>query len=370
MIGRSKLIPSTLLFRHWFTIKHRTWPESYGQENYSVVAIRSDPVIEVLRRVMGRNVEEVNEEDVNVDGRDLWLSRGQLRAELERLEQQSAKLKVDSKPGDISQPSESTGASDRVHQAESCKKHESTTEPTTADPVTLSTSDDAEPSIPNARASLEDLEITVEHLSIMLDFLDNDLYRGVNSKLERLQQNGKLITYQLLWTQFPYESFAVAMHETSQEPRAFKVKTWNYHNTSDGPVFSLSGTVISWNGKNFSRLWIDVDLPQFKGMRNVTSLNAWPLDHRQREELTERGRRYKELAGVRFMEYTGVLTQTQGCGMNKKIIRYRASGRAVVDVALYRRLVPNNREFSERGYSESVHAPLLPCCHMLITIMQ
>lgn len=284
---------------------------------------------------MGRHVEEVNEEDVTVDGRDLWLCRDRLRLELQRLEQQLNDTEIhveldggetDKQPHDMASVA-IEGPAGVVEDVE-CM------------------------TTPMIRLSLEEMKTTTEHLSIMLEILETDLYSGVTSKLERLRQNGKLITYQLLWTQFPYDSIAVAFHEASQEPYAFKVRTWSYQNASDGPVFALGGTAITWTGSKYVRTSVEVEIPKFKGMRNAASLSVWPLSDRQRDELTERGQRYKELAGVRFMDYDGVLIQTHGSGMNKKIIKYRAKGRSVIDVALYRRLVPNNREFSAWDFWE------------------
>jgi hypothetical protein len=58
-------------------------------------------------------------------------------------------------------------------------------------------------------------------------------------------------------------------------------------------------------------------------MRKIASLAAHPLSDKQREELTARGRLYTDLAGVRFLDYSGVLIQVIGQGMDQRIIKLR-----------------------------------------------
>lgn len=76
-------------------------------------------------------------------------------------------------------------------------------------------------------------------------------------------------------------------------------------------------------------------------MRKISSLPAHPLGDKQREELTARGRTYCDLAGVRFLDYSGVLVQVIGCGMDRRVVKLRAEGRAVVDTKSYRRMNPS-----------------------------
>lgn len=106
-------------------------------------------------------------------------------------------------------------------------------------------------------------------------------------------------------------------------------------------MFELSGNKIIWNGHRYARTWIDAKILKFKGMRKISSLTAHPLGDKQREELTTRGRTYCELAGVRFLNYDGGLIQVVGCGMDRRIVKLRAEGRAVVDTRSYRRMNPS-----------------------------
>lgn len=65
-----------------------------------------------------------------------------------------------------------------------------------------------------------------------------------------------------------------------------------------------------------------VPLLPFEGTMNISSLAAFPLDYHPRKEavskfLIERGRRFEELKGCHYMEYTGV-------GLGEKIMCGRA----------------------------------------------
>lgn len=66
-----------------------------------------------------------------------------------------------------------------------------------------------------------------------------------------------------------------------------------------------------------------VEIPKFKGMRKLSSLPARPLREKQREELNERGKLYMGLSKVAFLNYSGVLVQVLGCGMNMRVVKLR-----------------------------------------------
>lgn len=93
-------------------------------------------------------------------------------------------------------------------------------------------------------------------------------------------------------------------------------------------------------------------------MRKISSLSAHPLTHKHREELTARGKLYTDLAKVAFLNYSGILVQVTGSGMDRRVVKLRvrffhawwscevaehwmqAEGRVVVDVRSYKRMNP------------------------------
>lgn len=93
-------------------------------------------------------------------------------------------------------------------------------------------------------------------------------------------------------------------------------------------------------------------LPQFKGLRRLSSLSVAPLDTSNAlyAHLVSRGKQYVALTGaahpaeggpgVRFLDYDDILIQVVGRGPHRKIFKSRAEGRAVVDVKGYRKMVP------------------------------
>jgi len=106
-------------------------------------------------------------------------------------------------------------------------------------------------------------------------------------------------------------------------------------------------------------------LPQFKGLRRLSSLNVAPLDTSTAlyAHLVSRGKQYVALTGaahpaeggpgVRFLDYDDILIQVVGRGPQRKIFKSRAEGRAVVDVKGYRKMVPG------QASSEFVNACVL-----------
>mgnify|MGYP001560481048 FL=1 len=94
-------------------------------------------------------------------------------------------------------------------------------------------------------------------------------------------------------------------------------------------------------------------------MRKISSLSAHPLTPKHREELTARGKLYTDLAKVAFLNYSGILVQVTGSGMDRRVVKLRvrfislalfhvrkaerraqAGGRVVVDVRSYKRMNP------------------------------
>ncbi|GAA5910070.1 hypothetical protein JCM6882_006507, partial [Rhodosporidiobolus microsporus] len=161
------------------------------------------------------------------------------------------------------------------------------------------------------------------------------------------------ISFPLLWAIFTPNSLAVGEHEVSGEKYGFRVKSASYTMTRDGMMFIISGTTLSWNGTKYVRSWVDERIGKFKSLRRLSSLPISPLTpgSKLHDELTARGRAYCALTGdagedgaepgaVRFLQYDGVLGIVSGCGMDRKIIKLRAEGRAVVDIKSYRRMNP------------------------------
>lgn len=164
------------------------------------------------------------------------------------------------------------------------------------------------------------------------------------------------MTFGLLWAVFPPNSHVVLTDEISGEKQAFKLKSTSYHMSRDGLVFELSGTKILWNGDRYARTWVNTQISKFKGIRKPASLPAHPLGEKQREELTARGRTYTSLAGVQFLNYSGVLIQV------RKLLKLGVRSLADLSVQTGDRLWhgPADRQAARRGPSSDRHQVVPP----------
>lgn len=178
------------------------------------------------------------------------------------------------------------------------------------------------------------------------------------------------ISFQLLWAIFPPGTDVVMTDEASGEKSGFRTTICSYFNSRDGPVFNVQGHRLVFNGDRFVRIWTDAEVPKFKGLRKVSTLpvhslsdivrdaielilliQVYPMTDNARADLTARGEKYCDLAGVRFLNYSSVLIQVVGHGMDRRIVKIRAEGRAVVDSKSFRRMQPS-RAAQERWEDE------------------
>ncbi|GAA6041750.1 hypothetical protein JCM8097_008312 [Rhodosporidiobolus ruineniae] len=348
-----------------FTACKRIWPKSReyeGYEDYLAVALHSALLVHVLREDVPalKGCEEVFEDEPEVDARDLFLAEADVRKALEGKKREVQRGKEE---GD----------------AENTKGEAETSTPAVANGTVAAGEEDdlaeeEKPLLPVAqeKQTQEELEETVDHLEVLLKWLD-ETFEPTRAKLSRLLHpspshpspssaptlpNGATqpspsaqISFALLWAVFVPDSLAVAEHEVSGEKYAFRVREANYNMTHDGMVFQLSGIALHWTGEKYTRMWVDAKIPKFKSLRRLASLPVIPLapSSKQHADLSARGRRYCELTGAagggsKFLNYDGVLMFVQGCGMDRRVVKLRAEGRAVVDVKSYRRMNPSRSD--------------------------
>jgi hypothetical protein len=122
--------------------------------------------------------------------------------------------------------------------------------------------------------------------------------------------------------------------------------------------FEVSGTTLEWQGEKIFRNHVTRIIPFFAGLRRLNQLSIYPVTPKLREELTERGRRYMTYIGEpKYVSYKGALVQRVG----RDIIKTRAEGRCVADMANYRRLNPGNDLWDgDDEYDESSDLGELP----------
>ncbi|BGP29766.1 hypothetical protein JCM10296v2_001511 [Rhodotorula toruloides] len=312
--------------RFLFVAKDRTYPKSpeyAGYEDYIAISVSSHVLTSTLRAIPClQDLDRIFEDEPDLDARDLFLARDELGKELEKANKAAEEWSEDSDKTE-------TKAEGDVDLGGGPKKK-----------------------------SKERLEAEADQLGVLIDYIDS-LFKPTATKLARLLQPPTSsassstsqpsfhpqITFPLLWALFNPRSLAVAEQSESGEKFAFKVVSTAYSLTRDGHVFTVSGTRMIWNGEKYSRVWVDEQIPKFKSLRRLTSLPVQPLSPASSlyTDLVSRGKKYVELTeggGMRFLRYEGVMVQVLGVGMDKRVVKMRADGRAVVDVKSYRRMNP------------------------------
>ncbi|KAM0792905.1 hypothetical protein ACM66B_002666 [Microbotryomycetes sp. NB124-2] len=328
-----------------FTSIHRSWPRSAdyaGNEDYTALQFWRRDLVDVLRQVLV-DVEEVLEEEPQIDERELFLKKDQIVEQLEQLKARKTQLEKD-EPEDAKVGDDGSADTKAVTVNGDNPVKLSTDDATSQAVATTHEADDTasnveeEDETPKHAETAESLATQIEYVEVLLEYLDK-AFTPVAKKLQRMRDRNE-ISFQLLWAIFPAGIDIVSLDDASSERTALRVKSWSYFQSRDGPVFGITGWRLVFNGDKYVRVWGDVEIPKFKGLRNVGSLNAFPMTQRHREELTARGKRYTELSGVRFLNYSSVLIQRRGHGMDRRIIKMRAEGRAVVDAKSFRRMQP------------------------------
>ncbi|BGO98223.1 hypothetical protein NBRC10513v2_001392 [Rhodotorula toruloides] len=312
--------------RFLFVAKDRTYPKSpeyAGYEDYIAISVSSHILTSTLRAIHClQDLDEIFEDKPDLDARDLFLARDELGKELEK----AKKAAEEWSEGDDKAETKADGDVDLGGAPKKKTK--------------------------------ERLEAEADQLGVLIDYIDS-LFKPTATKLARLLQPPSSsassstsqpsfhpqITFPLLWALFKPRSLAIAEHSESGEKFAFKVVSTAYSLTRDGHVFTVSGTRMIWNGEKYSRVWVDEQIPKFKSLRRLTSLPVQPLSPTSPlyTDLVSRGKKYVELTeggGMRFLRYEGVMVQVLGVGMDRRVVKMRADGRAVVDVKSYRRMNP------------------------------
>ncbi|KAF9881415.1 AAA family ATPase [Colletotrichum karsti] len=180
------------------------------------------------------------------------------------------------------------------------------------------------------------------HLKVLLKYLDKD-YAHVKKSLYPMLENG-LITFELLWALWKPDTLVyTATYGTQNEPRVFKVEQAERHSSMvKGEFYWLDGKYFEFDGKQFGYGTFAEEIPEFRGARKITSLNAYPLSYHKDKDalvasLIERGKKFVKLGGVHYQSHEGLAYYKK----KKAIVKVNINGRIMVDPAVHRRINPN-----------------------------
>ncbi len=177
----------------------------------------------------------------------------------------------------------------------------------------------------NLRAAVKKTKSKVA--ASLLKFLEehNDVVRreAINMIAE-----GK-ISYQYLGMLFPQGQEVVVKGEALQ---GGVVKHTRYRQSFFGNYFAVEYEMVSSSGKSFTTVEETTAIGEFKGVKNIQELGLRPLTPEIRQELTERGQIYREIAlDNHYKEYQGFMDVHSWMGWRT----LRCSGRIMVDNASY-----------------------------------
>lgn len=141
--------------------------------------------------------------------------------------------------------------------------------------------------------------------------MDED-FGGRIQSLDSLLEKGE-ITFDLLWAIFPPKTHIFAPnHGLTNQPQALELQSECYEERRNGSrYYQVYGNIITHDGEDFGYGSLELQIDEFEGARNLTSLTAFPLKYHPdqesvRKDLITRGRKYLSLIreGNICQEYT------------------------------------------------------------------
>ncbi|KAI1814995.1 ATPase [Poronia punctata] len=203
----------------------------------------------------------------------------------------------------------------------------------------------------------DDLDPTTkEHLDLLHDILKTEIGDSL-AAYEDYMATGK-ITFKHLWMVF---QLGTVILSTSGGPlAAFELQETKFKKSPNcGLVFSLKAEYVDHDGKRFGRCHTFINICEFLGTVNVTSLEAFPLAFHEdqdtvRATLISRGQLFEKLAGHHYKTYDGTAITWD---KDDKEMPIYVNGRIVIDMDSFNRLSPYPCH-SVKGWAEK-DKPLL-----------
>jgi len=184
---------------------------------------------------------------------------------------------------------------------------------------------------------------TKEHLVLLHDILKDEIGDSIASFEDYVLT--KKITFEHLWMIF--QPGTVVLGTQMGPISAFELRETLYYETRCGKFFGLPVDCVDYDGKKFGRHLTRLDIAEFAGVVDITSLTAFPLDFHEdpeaiRATLTRRGELFEKVAGHHYKAYDGMaITWNE----EHKEIPVYVNGRIVIDIESFSTLTiyPSHR---------------------------
>ncbi|KZF22636.1 hypothetical protein L228DRAFT_131240 [Xylona heveae TC161] len=180
----------------------------------------------------------------------------------------------------------------------------------------------------------------LKHLRLLIDHLKH-AYASTSERLGSMLQHGH-ITYELLWALFKPGFHVYTTCFGSGEPRCVVFDAGEETTQDSVEFYKLECRFLDYDGVKFGETGIYLRILKFRGSKPIETLEAFPLHHhpsRQqvRKNLVERGRKFRDLAGLHIQHCTGNAFFME----NGKPIRINLNSQVGVDAAFFREMLPN-----------------------------
>ena len=109
-----------------------------------------------------------------------------------------------------------------------------------------------------------------------------------------------------------------------------------------GKFYNIEGRYLEYDGKIFGMGSMEIEVPEFKGPRQISSLGCYPLKYHKeaekiRKQLIERGKKFVSLKGMQYRFHKGMAFYKK----KRQVVKVNINGRVMVDPAIHRRINPN-----------------------------
>ncbi|GME62479.1 Cytochrome P450 [Neofusicoccum parvum] len=175
------------------------------------------------------------------------------------------------------------------------------------------------------------------HAQLLYTTLKAEL-KDTLAETKDLLANG-VITYNYLWTVF--EPGTEVFANEDGHDRFLKVDSCEYKEEEGAKFLEVLVKYVDWDGTRFGYASDRLKLWAFPGTKALSSLRVFPAKYHPALDLTkeaalERGRKFRDLSGVHYKAYSGIVQWLK----DFRLIKRHVDGRVMIDAASHATFVP------------------------------
>jgi hypothetical protein len=177
-------------------------------------------------------------------------------------------------------------------------------------------------------------------LELFYKTLENELKDAIKARDDFIL-NG-VITWDTCWMIF--EPGATVFAEKDGQKLAVRFKSASNVQLRCGNSYRLYCEFVDWDGENFGFQSTSLDIWEYQGTSEITSLSAFPLEYhpavdKVKAELIGRGKAFESLQGYHYKQYQGIATGESPWGPVKYNVSYPMIQRDQVLITSLPRLI-------------------------------